>query len=231
MQFIDQVVSWKSCTLEQLTGENLPSSWEEFFLSNWRLLQSISEKLSKKSELILPNLHHVFRPFYDTPLTQLKVVIIGQDPYPQPGNAIGLCFAVPRGRSIPKSLGMIHTELLREGYRASSGDLSPWCRRGVMMINTSLTVAAGQSNSHAELWREFTHLFFNFLDNHWKQGIFIMWGREAQKCKTHLSKRHHFLEANHPASRTGGFLDNGHFRRCNEILKARGEGEIDWNLV
>ncbi|UOR16004.1 uracil-DNA glycosylase [Qipengyuania aquimaris] len=174
-----------------------------------------------------------------TPLDEVKVVILGQDPYHGPGQAMGLCFAVPEGVRVPPSLVNIYKELEADlGIpRASHGDLSHWARQGVLLLNNTLTVEAGQAGSHAGRgWDAVTDACVAAVAAREEASVFILWGSHAQaKAKRIAGLRdgpHHVIESPHPSplSAHRGFFGSKPFSRANAFLASNGRGAIDWSV-
>ncbi len=171
-----------------------------------------------------------------TPLEKVKVVILGQDPYHEPGQAHGLCFSVRPGVEIPPSLVNIFQELHDDlgCYIPDNGYLVKWARQGVFLLNTVLTVRAHQANSHRGYgWEEFTDATIRVLNAQDRPIVFLLWGRPAGQKKALLDNPAHLvLEAPHPSplSAYRGFFGCHHFSRCNAFLEAHGETPIDWQI-
>ena len=174
-----------------------------------------------------------------TPLDRVKVVIIGQDPYHGPGQAHGLSFSVPEGVRIPPSLTNIFKEQAADlGLpRPGSGNLTPWARQGVLLLNAVLTVEQGQPGSHqGEGWEEITDAVIAAVVAKAEPCVFLLWGSHAQKKAQSvpgLLASHHLIEtAPHPSplSAHRGFLGCRHFSQANAFLEAQGRGKIDWRL-
>jgi len=161
--------------------------------------------------------------------------LIGQDPYPTDGHAMGLCFSAPYGVAIPASLRNIYKEMSDDGYipNFQSADLTKWATEGVFMINTALTVIQGQSNSHAKEWEKFTEELFYFINRSCKNVAVVMWGAQAKKY-SHCLKNPTFkiFTAGHPSpiNKYGGFLGSKPFSSVNRFLREQGVKPIDWNL-
>lgn len=177
----------------------------------------------------------IFRAFDATPFSRVKVVILGQDPYHQPGQAMGLCFSVPRGMAIPASLVNIYKEMERDlGIpRASHGDLSHWAEQGVFLLNAILTVRRSEAGSHQRIgWQHFTDAAIRTLSERREGLVFLLWGNHARAKKGLIdAQRHHILESVHPSPLAGGkFIGCGHFSEANRLLAARGLTPIDWQL-
>ena len=174
-----------------------------------------------------------------TALEEVKVVILGQDPYHGPGQAMGLCFAVPEGVRVPPSLVNIYKELEADlGIpRPAHGDLSKWGRQGVLLLNNTLTVEAGQAGSHAGRgWDAVTDACVAAVAAREEPSVFILWGSHAQAKAKRIeglrSGRHHVIESPHPSplSAHRGFFGSRPFSRSNSFLAAKGRGAIDWAL-
>jgi uracil-DNA glycosylase len=175
-----------------------------------------------------------------TPLQAVKVVILGQDPYHGPGQAMGLCFAVPEGVKVPPSLVNIYKELEADigAPRPQHGDLSPWARQGVLLLNNTLTVEAGQAGSHAGRgWDAITDACVAAVAARAEPSVFILWGSHAQaKAKRIDGLRngpHHVIESPHPSplSAHRGFFGSRPFSRANAFLEENGRGAVDWSLA
>ena len=173
-----------------------------------------------------------------TPLDAVKVVILGQDPYHGPNQAMGLCFAVPEGERVPPSLANIYKELESDlGLpRPGHGDLKHWARQGVLLLNNSLTVEAGQAGSHAgKGWEAITDACVAAVAARPEPSVFILWGSHAQGKAARIpelaqSDRHLVLRSPHPSplSAHRGFFGSKPFSRTNAFLEAQGRGAIDW---
>ena len=165
----------------------------------------------------------------------MKVVVLGQDPYYRPGQAMGLCFSVPDGVPAPPSLKTVFKEIETDlGIRMSGRpNLESWARQGVLLLNTVLTVEAGLPTSHSRIgWQEFTDAVIRTVSERCEGVVFLLWGRFAQgKAALVDTSRHHVLTAAHPSPLAGGaFYGCRHFSRTNEILLAEGKQPIDWKL-
>lgn len=185
---------------------------------------------------IFPQADDVFNAFHLTPLKDVKVVILGQDPYHGENQAHGLCFSVKPGVDIPPSLVNIYKELQDDlGCTIPShGYLTKWARQGVLMLNTVLTVRAHQANSHRGIgWEEFTDAAIRLLNEQDRPIVFILWGRPAQMKKSMLNNpKHLILEAPHPSplSSYRGFFGSKPFSKTNDFLVANGMEPIDWQI-
>ncbi len=189
-----------------------------------------------ETRLIFPAANDIFNAFEFTPLSQVKAVILGQDPYHNVGQAHGLCFSVKPGVEIPPSLVNIYQELHDDlGCRIpNNGCLEKWARQGVMLLNTVLTVRAHQANSHRGIgWEEFTNAAIRVLNDIDRPIVFILWGRPAQMKKSMLTNpRHLILEAPHPSplSAYRGFFGSRPFSKTNAFLQEHGVEPIDWQI-
>jgi uracil-DNA glycosylase len=178
----------------------------------------------------------VFNALRLTPLPDVRIVILGQDPYHGPGQAMGLSFSVREGIAQPPSLRNIFAELASDlGIAApSTGDLTPWAQRGVLLLNSVLTVAPGSPASHAgKGWEQFTDRVIAGLSSRREGIVFLLWGRYAQQKGAVVdTTRHHVLTAAHPSpfSAHNGFFGCRHFSRANALLVAAGAPELDWRL-
>ena len=215
-------------------------SWLEILADELRTphMQELREFLRAEvaaGRRFYPPADRVFNAFSLTPFDEVRVVILGQDPYHGPGQAMGLCFSVPPGVPPPPSLQNIHKELASDlGLPTpSSGDLTPWAERGVLLLNAVLTVSPGKPASHAgKGWERFTDRAIAELSQRRDGIVFLLWGRYAQQKGAIVdATRHHVLTAAHPSpySAANGFFGCRHFSRANELLAPSGR-EIDWAL-
>lgn len=185
---------------------------------------------------IFPDSADVFNAFHLTPLSDVRVVILGQDPYHNVGQAHGLCFSVKPGVEAPPSLVNIYKELQSDlGLKIpNNGYLVKWAEQGVLLLNTVLTVRAHQANSHRGIgWEQFTDAVIKILDAQDRPIVFLLWGTPAQKKKAMLhNPKHLILEAPHPSplSAYRGFFGCKHFSKTNEFLEANGYEPIDWQI-
>ena len=193
-------------------------------------------KREYETRQIFPDANDIFNAFEFTPLSQVKVVILGQDPYHNVGQAHGLCFSVKPDVEIPPSLVNIYKELEDDlgCYIPNNGYLEKWARQGVLLLNTVLTVRAHQANSHRGIgWEEFTDAAIRVLAAQERPMVFILWGRPAQMKKSMLNpQRHLILEAPHPSplSAYRGFFGSRPFSKTNEYLVSHGLEPIDWQI-
>lgn len=187
--------------------------------------------------LVFPKADDLFNAFHFTPLSEVKVVILGQDPYHNEGQAHGLCFSVQPGTEIPPSLVNIYQELSDDlgCYIPNHGYLKQWAEQGVLLLNTVLTVRAHQANSHRGLgWEEFTDAVIRILNEQEHPIVYLLWGRPAQMKKKMLNNpKHLVLEAPHPSplSAYRGFFGCHHFSKTNAFLEENGIKPIDWQIT
>lgn len=218
--------------IEQTWKDALGSEFgKPYFASLVRFLHG--EKDAGK--VIYPPGSLIFNAFRLTPADRVKVVILGQDPYHGPGQAMGLSFSVPDGIAAPPSLKNIFKEIAADLGVTMSGstDLTPWARQGVLMLNSILTVEAGRAASHSRIgWQEFTDAVIRYLSDNRSGIIFMLWGNYARSKKALIdTSRHTVLEAAHPSPLAGGaFFGCRHFSKANEILRQEGLDPIDWRL-
>lgn len=188
------------------------------------------------TKVIYPPSEEIFNAFHFTPLKEVKVVIIGQDPYHEPNQAHGLCFSVKDGVEIPPSLVNIYKELQDDlGCTIpNSGYLEKWARQGVLLLNTVLTVRAHQANSHqGKGWEQFTDAIISAVNAQDRPIVYMLWGRPAQsKIPMLTNPKHLILKAPHPSplSAYRGFFGCKHFSQANEFLKQNGIEPIDWQI-
>ena len=187
-----------------------------------------------QSKVILPHSHLWFNALNSTPMDQVKVVILGQDPYPTPGHAHGLCFSVLADvKPIPKSLINIYKELYDDiAITKENGNLQSWANQGILLLNSVLTVESGKANSHqGQGWEYFTDAIIQTLNNLNKPIVFILWGNYAQKKGSIIdSKKHYILRSPHPSplSAYRGFFGSKPFSKTNAFLQSHGQSVINW---
>lgn len=213
--------SWKSA----LTNEFEKSYFNE--LTNFVRKEYQTHEIYPPAKLI-------FNAFDQCPFNQLKVVILGQDPYHGPGQAHGLCFSVNEGIAFPPSLRNIFKELKNDVEKEipSSGNLIEWAQQGVLLINSTLTVRANQAGSHQKKgWEQFTDAVIHKINEQKQHVVFILWGNYAiSKAKFIDETKHLVLSSVHPSplSASRGFFGNNHFSRTNEFLEQNGMEPINW---
>ncbi len=213
--------------LKPLSGEFKKEYYKNLYIK-------IKEEYS--THLIFPPSDEIFTAFDKTPLNKVKVVIIGQDPYHNVGQAHGLCFSVKPEVDIPPSLVNIYKELHDDlgCYIPDNGYLVKWAEQGVLLLNSVLTVRAHEANSHKNLgWEEFTDAVIEVLNKEDRPIVFLLWGSPAQAKGKHLNNPNHLiLKAPHPSplSAYRGFFGCRHFSKTNEFLKSKGLEPIDWQI-
>jgi len=216
----------------------LPPSWrsvlsEEFDKPYFRELRRFVDSERSRHQ-VFPAAEHVFRAFQLTPVDQLRVLIVGQDPYHDENQAHGLSFSVRSGVKLPPSLRNIFKELQAdlEIPPSENGCLDSWARQGVMLLNRVLTVRAHEANSHrGKGWEEFTSRVITAV-NERPCVVFVLWGKPAQELAGLIDKRHLIIENAHPSplSAYRGFFGSRPFSRINQFLRETGQKQIDWQL-
>mgnify|MGYP003965769635 FL=1 len=207
----------------------------EFSKDYWKSLTGSVRNLYK-TKVIYPNAKKVFNAFNSTPFDQVKVVIIGQDPYHGAGQAHGLSFSVEKDTKIPPSLQNIYKELNSDLNIPipNTGNLQSWANQGVLLLNTVLTVEANEANSHKNLgWEIFTKAAIEAISKESKNVVFILWGKQAQSLSSIVNEDIHcILSSAHPSplSAYNGFLGCKHFSKTNDYLVSQGKGPIDWAI-
>lgn len=216
--------SWKSRVGDYLQRDDM------------RGLSAFLRERRRQGARIFPPAANIFAALDATPFDQVKVVVLGQDPYHGAGQAHGLCFSVQPGVPVPPSLDNIFKELQRDlGIaRPDHGCLLPWARRGVLLLNAVLTVEEGRAGAHAgKGWEGFTDHVVDALNRERQGLVFLLWGSYAQaKGKVIDTSRHRVLRAPHPSplSAHRGFIGCGHFSATNDYLARRGQAPVDWSL-
>ena len=223
--------------------EKTPKTWNEFFkkLQNEEFCLKLNDFLNKeyRDYTCYPPRELLFNAFRLTPLDKVKVVIVGQDPYHEPGQAMGLSFSVPEGIKVPPSLVNIYKEITQEyncKMNFSSGDLTYLANQGVLLLNSILSVRAHQALSHnIEEYRQFLAAVLEVLDKQTTPIVFLLWGGPARKLKSYLHNPSHLiLECIHPsplAANHGGWFGNNHFKKANQYLVEKGVKGINWPNV
>lgn len=234
--------------LEQQFNE-LPSatgySWQGFigleFSRNLRRYAELDRQLTELYETtsVNPQRENIFRAFRECPFADTKVVILGQDPYPNKEHAMGLSFSIPAGEKMPPSLNNILVELENDvgNTQVRDGDLTPWAQQGVLLLNTVLTVEEGKSNSHKKLWGSFANSILLELNEYQKKPlVFILWGTQAHNIGKVMERRapvgchRKFIYDVHPSplSAYRGFFGSKPFSQTNDFLVANGCAPIKW---
>lgn len=218
----------------------IEESWKEVLHDEFQqpYFQSIVTYLRKAKadgKTIYPPGSLIFNAFNKTPFHRVKAVILGQDPYHNPGEAMGLCFSVPRGVRVPPSLKRIFRELHDDvGIDIPDhGDLTAWAEHGVFLLNAMLTVEKNKPGSHRDIgWQHFTDAVIRKLSSRREHLAFLLWGNFAKKKKSLIDTSNHLvLESPHPSPLAGdGFFGNHHFSLTNEYLQSHGKEPVDWSL-
>lgn len=221
-----------------MTDIKLPPDWKAALRPEWTapyfdaLTAFIREEY--KTHTILPPAPDIFNALEACPLDRVKVVILGQDPYPTPGHAHGLCFSVNDGVEIPRSLANIYKEIATDtGNRSpATGNLTRWARQGVLLLNATLTVRAHAPMSHQKRgWERFTDAIISTVSARSPHAVFLLWGSHAGAKRPLIdAARHHILTAPHPSplSASRGFFGCRHFTQANALLILNGQTPIDW---
>ncbi|MCO4794592.1 MAG: uracil-DNA glycosylase [Bacteriovoracaceae bacterium] len=224
---------YKLIHLENNWQEKLSPELQKDYIKN---LESFLKEEYSQGKTIYPESSEIFQAFDKTDFNDVKVVIIGQDPYHGEGQAHGMCFSVKPGVKIPPSLRNIYKELEDDlGIPQSNhGYLQHWAEQGVLLLNTVLTVEKAKANSHKKKgWEVFTDRIIEILNEEKKDLVFLLWGSPAQKKAANVDSNKHFvLKSVHPSplSAYRGFLGSKHFSKTNDFLKSKGIKEIDWKL-
>lgn len=219
---------------------NIGNDWDEvlsdlFQSENYKKIREFL-KAEYSTHTIYPSMYDIFNAFKMTPYKSIKAVILGQDPYHEPNQAHGLCFSVKDGCVPPPSLINIFKEMKSDlGLEPpKSGNLTKWAERGVLLLNTTLTVRRGAANSHSRCgWTAFTDEVIKKISAREKPVVFILWGGNARAKKPLIDTERHFIvESAHPSplSCYNGFFGSKPFSKTNEFLERVGEDPIDWNL-
>jgi len=221
----------------------LEASWlsvlnNEFDKPYMQSLQKILVQEEQNGITIYPQIDNIYKAFEITPFNNVKVVILGQDPYHGAGQAHGLSFSVQKGLAIPPSLKNIFKELVSDVSDFKTpphGNLTYWAQQGVLMLNSTLTVRAKLPGSHQKAgWQNFTNEVITALSNQKKAMVFILWGKFAQAYKPLIDiKKHLVIQSAHPSpfSAHQGFLGSKPFSKTNNYLKINGLQEIDWQIT
>ncbi|WP_314962148.1 uracil-DNA glycosylase [Prevotella pallens] len=218
---------------------DIEASWKQYLKSEFekpyfaKLTENVRNEY--KNGLCFPPAKLVFNAFNLCPFNKVKVVILGQDPYHELGQAMGLSFSVPDGIMLPPSLQNIYKEIHNNLGKPipTSGDLTRWAKQGVLLLNATLTVRAHEANSHQALgWQNFTDAAIETINTHREHIVFMLWGGFARSKKRLIdTNRHCIIESVHPSplsANRGGWFGQHQFSRCNAYLKQYGLGEIDW---
>lgn len=244
MQLFDDAVTVKTAAQKQAILDNvrLPEDWklaleDELTSDNMDDLREFLKQAYQSNASIYPPANLMFNAFNLTPLSNVKVVILGQDPYHRPGQAMGLSFSVPKTIPKPPSLNNVLKEMADDIGTSYSkhGDLTYWSQQGVLLLNSSLTVAEGEPLSHQNKgWEQFTTAAIDVVNEQTEHTVFILWGSKAQKAGKFIdTDKHLILTAVHPsplAANRGGFFGSKPFSKTNDYLVQHGQTPIDWQL-
>lgn len=214
----------------------LPNNWDLFckreFAKPYFQQLSVFLHNAYETKQVYPPKRLVFYALQQTPPEKVRVVILGQDPYHQPGQAMGLAFSVSRGVPLPPSLRNIFTELKNDlGIQNTSGDLTHWARQGVLLLNTVMSVEEGKPGSHRNKgWEQFTDAVIAHVNEQDQPLVFVLWGADARKKQSMIASRHLIISAPHPSplSAHRGFFGSRPFSKINAYLVQNGSSEIDW---
>ncbi|MEQ8706816.1 MAG: uracil-DNA glycosylase [Phaeodactylibacter sp.] len=219
----------------------IEESWKAVLAQEFEqpYFQSIATFLKKEKaagKQIYPPGSLIFNAFNTTPFDQVKVVVLGQDPYHNPGEAMGLSFSVPKGVRVPPSLRNIYKELQSDlGLSPPDhGDLTQWAEQGVFLLNAMLTVEHKSAGSHRKIgWQDFTDAVIRKLSEQREGLVFMLWGGFARRKKSLIDrKKHLILEAAHPSPLAGGaYFGSAHFSKANVYLQEQGQTAINWQLT
>lgn len=230
----------QAMTIKDIVKTHCPPSWEGVFESAKNELNDVSDILAAEEKthgMFYPLKKDIFRAFWLTPLGKISAVLVGQDPYhggvPSQPQAVGLSFSVARQAPIPPSLKTMYSELVRTGFTAPShGDLSDWARRGVLLLNSSLTVRPGTPGSHGQLWFGFVYKVILGICEHNPHCVFILLGKPAQKLQKMLGDRVSIVTSGHPSplNRFDPFCGSDTFLKVNALLEKSKQQPIDWSL-
>lgn len=222
------------------SGVQIETSWlehlaEEFSKPYFAQIKQFLVAEKNKGKVIYPPGPLIFNAFNKTPFDKVRIIILGQDPYHGPGQAMGLCFSVPKNIAIPASLKNVYKEMNRDiGFAIPDhGDLSSWAMNGVFLLNAILTVEKNSPGSHSNIgWQLFTNAVIKTLSDERDGLIFLLWGNFARSKRDLIDvQKHTVLEAAHPSPLArDAFSGCGHFSKVNAILKNRGELPINWSL-
>lgn len=219
----------------------ITEEWDEILNEEFNSKEYLNLREFLKTEYsnhtIYPDMYNIFNSMKFTSFDNVKVVLLGQDPYHNEGQAMGLSFSVPRGMERPPSLVNMYKELKDELDIpiSNSGDLTCWAKQGVLLLNAVLTVRAHQANSHkGKGWEFFTDSIIKKISDKKEKVVFLLWGANARSKKPLIdAKKHLILECAHPSplSAYNGFFGCGHFKKTNEYLIKNGKQPIDWRVL
>lgn len=219
---------------------NIGNDWDLLLADQWEMpyYQRLRKVLIKEYEnyVVYPNMYDIFNALKKVSYEDAKVVILGQDPYHGPNQAHGYAFSVKEGVKIPPSLLNIYKEMHDDvkTFIPNNGNLEKWSEQGVLLLNTSLTVRAGEANSHQNIgWEILTDKIIKLLNDRDKPLVFILWGKNAQSKEKFITNPNHLIiKSYHPSplSASRGFFGSRPFSKTNDFLKANGMEPIDWQI-
>ena len=227
----------KMMPILQINGTDVPleASWEEHLrgeIKKTYFTELVKELNSEYKKACYPSEKLIFNAFNLCPFDKVKVVILGQDPYHEQGQAMGLSFSVPERIKLPLSLRKIYKEIEEDFCKTmpKSGNLTRWAEQGVLLLNTTLTVRDAKPNSHKRFkWQNFTDAAIKALNKNRENIVFMLWGNDAKRKKRLIdTERHHIIESYHPAAGQRYKFKKHQFTCCNAYLKQQGLDEIDW---
>ena len=220
---------------------NIGNDWDNYLKKEFeseyylKIRGFLKQEYSKKT--VYPDMYDIFNALKYTSYSDCKIVLLGQDPYHGEGQAHGLSFSVKPGIKIPPSLVNIYKELstdIKGFYIPNNGYLTKWAKQGVLLLNASLTVVAGNANSHSKIgWQIFTDNIIKILNEREKPLVFLLWGNNAIRKEQLITNKHHLiLKAAHPSplSAHNGFFGCKHFSKANEFLEKNGISPVDWQI-
>ena len=223
-----------------MSSVQIEASWktalqDQFEQPYFQALAAFLKNEKAAGKTIYPPGSLIFNAFNTTPFPEVKVVILGQDPYHNPGEAMGLCFSVPKGVRVPPSLKNIYKELESDVGASipNHGDLTSWAQQGVFLLNAMLTVERNRPGSHQKIgWQDFTDAVIRKLSDGREHIVFMLWGGFARKKKELIDgSKHLILEAAHPSPLAGGaFFGSQHFSKANAYLQEHGMGKVEWQV-
>ena len=231
--------------MNKLLTETVSTNWylllQNVLSKNNKYVQCLEKMLENERECfaglqdIYPPENKIFNTFNFFPVEELKVVILGQDPYHQPNQAMGMCFSVPDSIRIPPSLRNIYKEIKGnfESYEIpQTGDLTNWNKQGILLLNTSLTVRQSTPNSHSKYWKDITNSIIEEISINTNNTIFLLWGNHAISKKKYIDcDKHYVLISKHPSplsANRGGWFGGNHFKKTNEYLVKLNKEPITW---
>jgi len=226
---------------DKIENVHIETGWKEalsteFSQPYFQAIKAFLVKAKEDAKVIYPPGPLIFNAFNQTPFDKVKVVILGQDPYHNPGEAMGLCFSVPKGVRTPPSLVNVYKELNSSlGLPVPGhGDLTAWTSEGVLLLNAMLTVEKNKPGSHKDIgWQTFTDAVIRRVSEEKEGVVFMLWGNFAKGKKVLIdTQKHLVLESAHPSPLAGNaFQGCGHFVKCNDYLTAKGKTPVNWSLA